>query len=1091
MTTYYVKNGGNNANTGLSDAQAWETLAYALSQVAGTSSAHVVLLKCGDTFTKYGNTGDTWNARGTDKNTLATLGAYYMDGGTETRGVSGAKPILDGDFRGNWTASTSSGAVNSVWAPQHGFFNGCWYRVITAGTFGSTPPSWPITLNATVVSGTAVLECHPVAGGDNYSYKAGGGRITVSASDCDYFRFENLQVGNHRARALDFAVPNTANGGIAYHEISNCDLIETGDVLIFNGQYANVDNEWVHDEIYGYHGGCGSRDGRGLANRPRPAYLWYRGRLSSTGVSLTRELKNSIFTRCWQEYINAAQKVLTHDNIFHATQCGTYHHQGYSTTAYGCYYNETYNNIYCGTTDEADHYQLTGFAGTAIGFSSEFPDYPSGCSNNKCYNNLIAFCNVGLALTFSNPPVVTFDNSDFVFNTVIDCNIAFRVILSGAITNGRVKNNIFYSYTPGMTGYSGASNSILGLDSDYNLWNSSGAAGTMAGANDVYSDPLLYKNAGWQSFNEYTEITAADFRPISGSPALGAGLTISGYTVDYNGTTRTSPPSIGAWDTASGTPGGGGGGTSDVPTVYQSDITTSGYISSSGDNKTTPKPTNLIDDNLVLFIFHASDSSATSGSNVNDVETSDGQDDFTEVASSRGTGATGTPETAVWWRLADSDPANYEYDSTVAFHRAVTVRVDGINTADPIEQYSAANSGTTSVTSLVITGVTTAADNALLLIPVSIRNNTTTNHACAEADGLLYDYTDGTSRKLCFYKLVESAGATGDFTITWTTTSRASGMLVEINAGTTSTDITPPLWDTLPNVTDQDDTSVDISAELTDDSAPIAVYGVASEVRYSPPSIAQIIAGTDSNGITSPSDSDTNVSSATPFALSFTGLSSPKVRLSFHATDDEGNAQLSAYHMIVLLDAPSGSEYTEVTINANAASNSALAGLTYAVGDVIVYPSVTNEDSLPISIDGEGTITITRGGNTDPQTFDAYLWSQATGATQPITFQDPFYQSNIGPFGNSADTILIDTTVYVVAAIDADEDGNYEVPAHRPLNIIQSVADGVAVPVSLDSSGIGVYYNTSPGKYYGDVYNADGSYMGKLGYNGVIGITVA
>ena len=46
MATYYIKNGGNDALDGLSDANAWETL----SKVNGVafSAGDIVLFKCGD-----------------------------------------------------------------------------------------------------------------------------------------------------------------------------------------------------------------------------------------------------------------------------------------------------------------------------------------------------------------------------------------------------------------------------------------------------------------------------------------------------------------------------------------------------------------------------------------------------------------------------------------------------------------------------------------------------------------------------------------------------------------------------------------------------------------------------------------------------------------------------------------------------------------------------------------------------------------------------------------------------------------------------------------------------------------------------------
>ena len=88
MTNYYVKNGGNNSNTGLSDAQAWETI----SHVNGFSFSigDCVFFKCGSIWTGIYIFVD-WN--GTADNRVI-IGAYYDDG---IIGVSGNKPVIDGN----------------------------------------------------------------------------------------------------------------------------------------------------------------------------------------------------------------------------------------------------------------------------------------------------------------------------------------------------------------------------------------------------------------------------------------------------------------------------------------------------------------------------------------------------------------------------------------------------------------------------------------------------------------------------------------------------------------------------------------------------------------------------------------------------------------------------------------------------------------------------------------------------------------------------------------------------------------------------------------------------------------------------------
>lgn len=91
--TYYVKNGGNNSNSGLSDALAWETVA----KVSATSfnAGDSILFKCGSTWTE----SITFTSSGT-LNSRIFYGSYS----------TGSKPVFNGkrdlpgwSVAGNWT----------------------------------------------------------------------------------------------------------------------------------------------------------------------------------------------------------------------------------------------------------------------------------------------------------------------------------------------------------------------------------------------------------------------------------------------------------------------------------------------------------------------------------------------------------------------------------------------------------------------------------------------------------------------------------------------------------------------------------------------------------------------------------------------------------------------------------------------------------------------------------------------------------------------------------------------------------------------------------------------------------------------------
>jgi len=89
--TYYVKADGNDNVDGRSDSSAWKTIGKVNSYNFATGDD--VYFKCGDIWTEEqlaidwsGNTGNR-----------AIVAAYYMNGGIETIGVSGNKPVVDGN----------------------------------------------------------------------------------------------------------------------------------------------------------------------------------------------------------------------------------------------------------------------------------------------------------------------------------------------------------------------------------------------------------------------------------------------------------------------------------------------------------------------------------------------------------------------------------------------------------------------------------------------------------------------------------------------------------------------------------------------------------------------------------------------------------------------------------------------------------------------------------------------------------------------------------------------------------------------------------------------------------------------------------
>jgi len=111
----------------------------------------------------------------------------------------------------------------------------------------------------------------------------------------------------------------------------------------------------------------------------------------------------------------------------------------------------------------------------------------------------------------------------------------------GSMTNIVIRNNIIENFTgepvylASSTGFS-IENNIFYNNGHSNVPVYSGS-GTVQ--NNLTSNPLF--------------VSTSDFHLQAGSPATGKGLAISGITTDFSGNTLKSPPSIGAYESASGT----------------------------------------------------------------------------------------------------------------------------------------------------------------------------------------------------------------------------------------------------------------------------------------------------------------------------------------------------------------------------------------------------------------------------------------------------------------------------------------------------------------------------------------------------------
>jgi hypothetical protein len=105
-------------------------------------------------------------------------------------------------------------------------------------------------------------------------------------------------------------------------------------------------------------------------------------------------------------------------------------------------------------------------------------------------------------------------------------------------------DNNFTSHLP--TPYYTASDPTLAISHDHNLYYNVYPS-CPTGIGELCSSPLFVGQPA-SPFSTESALDAFNLNPSSTSPLIGAGLAVSGLTLDYTGVTRPNPPSIGAYE---------------------------------------------------------------------------------------------------------------------------------------------------------------------------------------------------------------------------------------------------------------------------------------------------------------------------------------------------------------------------------------------------------------------------------------------------------------------------------------------------------------------------------------------------------------
>lgn len=529
VTIYYDPDGGNDANDGSSHAQRVATINRARNLVNGEASSKILGL-CGTS-----NTSETFttNWAGTSGN-HAVFGSYYMDGPTETQGVSGAKHELnrgDNAYYGFWQSGGTPQVGDKITPTRNG--RGYVYDVTAvSGALGTNENRpWTITVGATFTNGGVTIRClGTIPSQVNYN------GIFNKKNGNSYFTLENIKLSNYWGRGVN--IDDTSSSSNI--NITNVDVHTIGYAAATNVRTLNT---VVYDGCDFYR--CGlSAPAAGYSPANGGTTGWMNTGLSGGGAGISTQyitLRNSTVRDCARELVLAQHDHTINDNIFYNVYIGPYFTNGQDSTAY--------NNIIIGGTDNNFHWlNNSGKPGSALLFSTESQDGKDN-TGHKAYNNLICSFHIGIntgAYTSGTAPRYNFQNCTVVHNTVVDCNYSLSHWSAGqtqTYTGSVLKNNLFARYTAGTMLFN-YSRTIA--TTDYNLWPSTPPA-NLSGANDVVTaSPGLAKTSGWEQQASHTSVDETDFALTETSPAVGAGDYLSAYENDYNGNSRSSRTDIGA-----------------------------------------------------------------------------------------------------------------------------------------------------------------------------------------------------------------------------------------------------------------------------------------------------------------------------------------------------------------------------------------------------------------------------------------------------------------------------------------------------------------------------------------------------------------
>jgi hypothetical protein len=525
QTNYYVKNGGNDGYTGLSDAQAWATLGKA-DDVTFTPGDTLFIAR-GSTFKEqFVPKGDG------DATAQAVITAY----GT------GAKPIITArDTVNGWSNDTEWSRPWTVTRPN------VWYQIeVRAPLYWTAYRMWfdgvekerPETFPPTATkpwywdgddSLFVYSETNPGAGAFTSiekatSYYAGfnfdtDNYFTLSYLDIEHF-YISVLIGDSDGITIDscdikgfYGVNLGGTTGSKYGEIKNC-IFDTENTFVsdWEAKYTGdgikvggVSNTWLIHDNYFKNWNHTSVTIEDTSEERIDSCKVYDNEITAPDIDYGGQLAvlylNGDGNEIYRNYIHNIQvrNQVSGENLKY-------------------YYNiiDTVNapSWYAKSVSAGSGLYISGLSG-------------STANNMKFYNNVIAHCeDYGIGLNHGAGYEDKYDN-EFINNIIYACDDTAIYISAGAtVLDNTFKNNIIYT--------SGATNTIFYRGTP-NISVSSFNGSTTGG--DIVSGNI----------NTAPVFVTGTFQPQLTSPVVNAGLDVR-KTTDYVENALVGMPDIGAYE---------------------------------------------------------------------------------------------------------------------------------------------------------------------------------------------------------------------------------------------------------------------------------------------------------------------------------------------------------------------------------------------------------------------------------------------------------------------------------------------------------------------------------------------------------------